>query len=198
MAKEFNIREWKKSVKLLNEQCAPSIKHYDGPEGEGIMARSNAIEASNDASDVANMIGPDTNLPEWLEAKITLAATYLNKAKDYLSNYDASRMNVNLNEQDNFDSRFKDAMSGAGFSDEEQDDIMSKDIGDGGSSFPGDKPGYSPAAAKARDYIETFRKEYREMSDDQLDEFSVEIINHLLDNTAAAAAAKIYFAKKGI
>ena len=33
MAKEFSIREWKKSVKLLNEQCAPSVKHYDGPEG---------------------------------------------------------------------------------------------------------------------------------------------------------------------
>ena len=39
-----------------------------------------------------------------------------------------------LNEQDNFDSRFKDAMSGAGFSDEEQDDIMSRDVG---SPFPG-------------------------------------------------------------
>ena len=33
----------------------------------------------------------------------------------------------------NFDSRFKDAMSGAGFSDEEQSDIMSRDIG---SPFP--------------------------------------------------------------
>ena len=39
-----------------------------------------------------------------------------------------------LDEQDNFDSRFKDAMSGAGFSDDEQDDIMSRDIG---SPFPG-------------------------------------------------------------
>ena len=37
------------------------------------------------------------------------------------------------------------------------------------------------------------------MSNDEFeDEFSVEIINHLLDNTAAAAAAKVYFAKKGI
>ena len=36
------------------------------------------------------------------------------------------------------------------------------------------------------------------MSDDQLDEFSVEIIDHLLDNTAAQARAKVYFAKKGL
>jgi len=98
-----------------------------------------------------------------------------------------------LNEQ-GFDSRFKDAMGGAGFSDEEQDDIMSRDIG---SPFPGTDD-VSPFAAKARDYIETFRKEYRDMSDDGIDEFSVEIINHLLDNTAAQAAAKIYFGKKGL
>ena len=91
-----------------------------------------------------------------------------------------------------FDSRFKDAMGGAGFSDEEQDDIMSRDVG---SPFPGNN-NVSPFAAKARDYIETFRQEYREMSDDGIDEFSVEIINHLLDNTAAQAAAKIYFGKK--
>ena len=102
-----------------------------------------------------------------------------------------------INEQ-GFDSRFKDAMSGAGFSDDEQDDIMSRDVG---SRFPGEDeagmaPRYSPFAAKAKDYIETFRKEYRDMSDDGIDEFSVEIINHLLDNTAAQAAAKVYFAKK--
>ena len=34
-----------------------------------------------------------------------------------------------LNEQ-GFDDRFKKAMGGAGFSDEEQDDVMSRDIGD--------------------------------------------------------------------
>ena len=96
-----------------------------------------------------------------------------------------------LNEQD-FDSRFKDAMGGAGFSDEEQDDIMSRDVG---SPFPGNDQ-YSPFAAKAKDYIEKFRQEYREMSDDGIDEFSVEIINHLLDNTAAQAAAKVFFGKR--
>ncbi len=95
-----------------------------------------------------------------------------------------------------FDDRLANAM---GMSDDEfEDQVASRDIGDGGSSFPGDESGYSPAAAKARDYIETFKKEYREMSDDQLDEFSVEIIDHLLNNTAAQARAKVFFAKKGI
>jgi hypothetical protein len=98
-----------------------------------------------------------------------------------------------LSEQ-GFDDRFTNALSSAGFSDDEQDDIMSKDVG---SPFPGTNNS-SPFAAKAKDYIETFRKEYRDMSDDGIDEFSVEIINHLLDNTAAQAAAKVYFGKKGI
>jgi len=107
----------------------------------------------------------------------------------------SSKFDRNLGEQ-GFDDRLANQM---GMSDDEfEDQVASRDIGDGGSSFPGDEPGYSPAAAKAKDYIETFRKEYRDMSDDQLDEFSVEIINHLLNNTAAQAAAKVFFAKKGI
>jgi len=111
-----------------------------------------------------------------------------------------------LNEQ-GFDDRFKDAMGKAGFSDEEQDDVMSrsdqswgfKEPGedDAGSPFQGTNNS-SPFVAKAKDYIETFRQEYREMSDDGIDEFSVEIIDHLLDNTAAQARAKVFFAKKGI
>ena len=98
--------------------------------------------------------------------------------------------------KENFDKELAKKM---GMSDDEfEKNVTSRDIGDGGSSFPGDEPGNSPAAAKARDYIETFRKEYREMSDDQLDEFSAEMIEHFLDNTAAQARAKMYFAKKGI
>jgi hypothetical protein len=106
----------------------------------------------------------------------------------------SSKFDRNLGEQ-GFDDRLANQM---GMSDDEfEDQVASRDIGDGGSSFPGTN-NVSPFAAKARDYIETFRQEYRDMSDDGIDEFSVEIINHLLDNTAAQAAAKIYFGKKGL
>jgi len=102
-----------------------------------------------------------------------------------------------LNEQ-GLDDRFKDAMGGAGFSDEEQDDIMSRDIGDGGSPFPG-TDNVSPFTAKAKDYTEMFKKEYREMSDDGIDEFNKEIIEYLLNAfPSAQATAKVFFAKKGI
>ena len=99
----------------------PNCPQYDGPGKEGVMARGNAMELANDASDIVSMIGPNTNLPEWVESKITLAADYLNKVKDYLTHYEASRQK--LSEQ-SFDDRLKAA---GGFSDEEMDDITSRD-----------------------------------------------------------------------
>jgi len=132
----------------------------------------------------------ETGEPDW-DTLMVDSRELENVADDGTSTYSVPPEDMM---EQGFDDRFKDAMGGAGFSDEEQDDIMSRDVG---SPFPGNDQ-YSPFAAKAKDYIETFRKEYRDMSDDGIDEFSVEIINHLLDNTAAQAAAKIYFGKKGI
>ena len=99
-----------------------------------------------------------------------------------------------LNEQ-GFDDRFTNALSGAGFSDDEQDDIMSRDVG---SPFPG-TDNVSPFTAKAKDYTEKFKQEYREMSDDGIDEFNKEIIEYLLNAfPSAQATAKVFFAKKGL
>ena len=63
----------------LQEDCGCGEKH------EGKMAKHGAIECAQDAADVADMITPDMDLPEWLEAKITLASDYMNKVKDYLT-----------------------------------------------------------------------------------------------------------------
>jgi len=106
MAKKFNIHDWQAKQRLAEMQSmdfGPNCPQYDSPEGEGKMAKGNAIELSHDAADVANMIGPNTNLPEWVESKITLAADYLNKVKDYLTHYDASR--EKLAEQDDYQKR---------------------------------------------------------------------------------------------
>lgn len=91
--------------------------------------------------------------------------------------------------QENIDDRLKAAMGKSGFNDDETSDFFSKDtpstIGIGGTQ-------------KARTLISTLRSDYKNMSDDELDEFSKEMIEHFLDNTAAQARAKVYFAKKGI
>ena len=94
--------------------------------------------------------------------------------------------------KENFDNRLKAKMGMS--NDEFEDQIASRDIG---SPFPGNN-NVSPFTAKAKDYIEKFRQEYKDMSDEGIDKFSVEIIDHLLDNTAAQARAKVYFAKNSI
>ena len=71
--------------------CGHKDPQYDGPGGEGKMAKGDIAEIIEDASDIAGMIGPNTNLPEWVESKITKSADYLNVVKDYLSNYNVSR-----------------------------------------------------------------------------------------------------------
>ena len=97
-----------------------------------------------------------------------------------------------LNE--NFDQRLAQQM---GMSDDEfEDEIASRDIG---SSFPGTDSESSEGKALASRTIEHFRSEhYRNMSDQDLDDFSAEMIEHFLDNTAAQARAKVVLARKGI
>jgi len=97
----------------------------------------------------------------------------------------------------NFDSRFKDAMGDAGFSDEEQEDIMSRDIGDT-NPFMDDDDDRSPGEELASRTIEKLRQQYRGISDQDMDDFSKEMVLHFLDNTAAQAAAKIFFGKRNL
>ena len=80
--------------KILREDC----EHK-----EGKMAHYDSLELANDASDVASMISDDMNLPEWVEAKITLAADYMNTVKDYLTHHmngDISHTHHDLYEKD--------------------------------------------------------------------------------------------------
>ena len=104
-----------------------------------------------------------------------------------------------LEGEGNFDLGLKAA---GGFSDEEFDNITSRDPG---SRFPGeDEAGMAPrydsneGVLQAQDLIEELRGIYRNMSDEELDSFSKEMMEHFLDNTAAQATAKIWFGKRNI
>ena len=59
--------------------------HHDRNEGK--MAKYDVKEIAQDAADVFKMIDEEDDLPEWLEAKITKAADYMNSVKDYLSHH---------------------------------------------------------------------------------------------------------------
>lgn len=75
-------------MKRLNEcGCGCGGMKGDCQKPEGSMAKHDAMECADDAQAVADMIQDTDNLPEWLEAKITLAADYMNRVKDYLTHY---------------------------------------------------------------------------------------------------------------
>ena len=99
-----------------------------------------------------------------------------------------------LNEQ-SFDSRLTKQMGMS--NDEFEDQIASRDIGDK-NPFMDDDDDRSPGVELASRTIEKLRQQYRGMSNDIMDDFSVEMIKHFLDNYEAQAAAKTYFAKKGL
>jgi hypothetical protein len=68
-------------------------------EKEGKMAKFDAKEIAEDAAAVFKMIDSEMNLPEWLEAKITKAADYMNSVKDYLTHH--MQVNDSTNEAAN-------------------------------------------------------------------------------------------------
>lgn len=73
-------------MKRLNE-CNCGCGGQCQNSQEGSMAKHDAMECADDAKAVADMIQDMDNLPEWMEAKITLAADYMNRVKDYLTHY---------------------------------------------------------------------------------------------------------------
>ena len=110
------------------------------------------------------------------------------------SKFDGKSKPTNFSWQDNQDSSFDDRLKAAGgFGDEEFDDITSKDIE---SSFPGPSTDVGNGFIQAQELIKTLRNNYKNMSDRELDAFSVEMTKHFLDNLASRDAAKSYLAKK--
>ena len=114
MTKNFDIHDWQDKQKhnLLTEHTVNfSIEDMETLHNDGKLIKVDDDGNENIytfGDDLANS-GDDKDFDKWVNDPY-------------------------LEEQDNFDSRFKDAMGGAGFSDDEQDDIMSRDIG---SPFPG-------------------------------------------------------------
>jgi len=92
-----------------------------------------------------------------------------------------------------FDDRLAKQM---GMSNDEFDDqVASRDIGDT-NPFMDDDDDRSPGEELASRTIEKLRQQYRGMSDQDMDDFSKTMIEHFLDNTAAQAAAKVFFGKR--
>ena len=84
-----NVRDtYDDEVVQRNKQSREKgIKDLIGEDGHSDVpsARRKLMTAVEDAGDILNNLDPeaDTELPSWWMSKVTLAADYLNKARDY-------------------------------------------------------------------------------------------------------------------
>lgn len=51
---------------------------------EGAMAQQDLLTAADAAMELRSILDSDENLPEWVQAKITMAVDYLDTARDYI------------------------------------------------------------------------------------------------------------------
>ena len=77
----------KRTGKELDNNKPKKKKMKEGEHKEGKMAKYDAKEIAQDSLDVFKMIDEDTKLPEWVEAKITIASHNMNAVKDYLTHH---------------------------------------------------------------------------------------------------------------
>ena len=159
MTKKFNIHDWQDKQRNLTEQdefqkrqdALTPGKNPDAFYGDdSLMSKMKSKDAQDNLEDIKK--GKMVHLNQYFED--------IGKMKLGDGNIDVGYAKIDLvpasiNEQ-GFDSRFKDAMSGAGFSDDEQDDIMSRDVG---SPFPGDdNQSNVEGSLQAQDLIEELRE----------------------------------------
>lgn len=78
-----------KLKKLVNEMCDACDASGDKPDAkdspkQAKMARTDLVTIARDAQELVNMFSDETDLPEWVESKITKAADYLNSVRKYI------------------------------------------------------------------------------------------------------------------
>ena len=88
----ITVEELKRLVK--EELLDITESHHDKREGK--MAKYDAKEIAQDAADVFKMIDNNDDLPEWLEAKITIAAHNMNTVKDYLTHHQSKKVDEDI------------------------------------------------------------------------------------------------------
>ncbi len=92
--------------KVYTEKDRKPFKVNEDQDKEGKMAKHDAMECASDSKDVSNMIQDETDLPEWLEAKITIAKENMNSVKDYLTHHmDLGNMNEGWDSPQSYSSK---------------------------------------------------------------------------------------------
>lgn len=85
--KEYNVQTnaaWDKAQKDKMKKGMKEAKDKGEYDYEGDMAMSQLKTICRHAEHFMEMLKPDTNLPEWVQSKITLATDYIQTAHDYM------------------------------------------------------------------------------------------------------------------
>lgn len=69
------------TFKQLREAKKKDEREY-GYEGEMVMSQLQSM--MRNAKELLSMVEPNTDLPEWVQSKITLAQDYIQTANDYM------------------------------------------------------------------------------------------------------------------
>jgi len=74
-----------KQLFSLIEDHESTAQTITSDEREGDMAHRQLIVMQSALTELAQLIAPSDDLPEWVQAKITLATDYITTVKDYLA-----------------------------------------------------------------------------------------------------------------
>jgi serine protease inhibitor len=69
------------SFKQIREAIKKDAREY-GYEGDMVMSQLQSM--MRNAKELCDMIEPETDFPEWVQSKITLAQDYIQTANDYM------------------------------------------------------------------------------------------------------------------
>lgn len=89
----------KKELKQLEEALTQIQKYQmDEPDHEGEMAKSQMLKTMKYAADIMNMIDDTTNLPAWVQSKLTKIADYIGAVKHYMDSKTVRHIVTNMGE----------------------------------------------------------------------------------------------------
>jgi predicted transcriptional regulator len=90
----------KKELEQLQEALTQVMKYrMEEPDHEGEMAKSQMLKTMKYAADIMNMIDDTTELPAWVQSKLTKIADYIGAVKHYMESKTVRHVVTNMMEE---------------------------------------------------------------------------------------------------
>jgi len=91
----------KEELQKLQEALTDVMKYQmDEPDHEGEMAKSQMLKTMKYAADIMNMIDDTTELPAWVQSKLTKIADYIGAVKHYMESKTVRHVVTNMMESE--------------------------------------------------------------------------------------------------